>query len=100
MIKLELTLDNIDYDALAERYLPYFRTAAANSGNPMLKVIANTMPPELVKKFVHSLPQGKKDELCKNLINANLPALMQNAHEAMQKMGVNARIVEAKAETI
>ncbi len=99
MIKVELVIDNVDYDLLAERYLPYFVERFKNSSNPAMRLMAGGVPVSTLKKFFSGLSQDAKDKMAAQLLNSNKELLIENAKATMENMGMHADIIEAKAST-
>lgn len=97
MIKLELTLDNIDYDDLIDRYLPLVRDHLQASSNPVALLLSNGMSSAMAKKIVHTLPQQKKDELATELINANKKKLLSKATTLAEEQNISVNVVDLGA---
>lgn len=68
MLKLTLTLDNIDYDALIDRLLPVLMDRLAESDDPKLRMAA-MLPQGMAKAALQSLPGDKKEEITALLLN-------------------------------
>ena len=62
MIHLELTVDDLDYDMLIDRFLPVIAEKLQQNNNPIAMLISNGMPASMAKSIVKQLPQDKKDQ--------------------------------------
>lgn len=85
MIKLELTVDEVDYGALIERFLPVLRS----SGHPLGAMLGGgRMPVERVKRWAATLPTEQKEQLVAELLNANREKLLEAATSALEGQGL------------
>lgn len=96
MIKLELTVDQVDYNALAEQLLPHLK----NSGNPLGMMLGGGVSTEMVKRWLASMSQEKKEQLTVELLNANRDRLIQKASAALEKQGLPMHISGARASIV
>lgn len=93
MIKLELTVDQVDYNALMERFLPLLRS----SGHPLGAMLGGGMPVEMVKRWAASLPTEKKEQLAVELLNANREKLLEAAASALESQGLPLHFRDGRA---
>ncbi len=96
-MKLELEIDNIDYDTLIERYLPILEEGLKKSGHPAARLLGGGMSGSMVKMFLRSLSKEKKDKLLADLFNSNKAAVIRYVQETLEKQGIQAEIVRALA---
>ncbi len=97
MIKLELTLKDVDYDTLIEQYLPLIQSHLTYSDNPVLRLLSNGMSPSMAKMVVHTLSQQQKDALVAELINHNQERLLQQMTRLLAQQGLSAEVTELVA---
>ncbi len=94
MIKLEITLDKIDYDSLIDRCLPLVREKLQTSSNPVALLLSNGMSASMAKQIVRALPQDKKDELAAELINGNRTKLMQQVEKLAEGHQISVDVID------
>lgn len=93
MIKLELTVDQVDYNALIERFLPALRS----SGHPLGAMLGGRMPVERVKRWAAALPAEQKEQLVAELLNANREKLLEAATSALEGQGLPLHLSDGRA---
>ena len=93
MLKLELLIDELDYESVFDAFGSVITEKLRESGNP-----AGMLPPALVKGFISNLPKKKRDEMAANLINANRGMLQNGIESLAASKGVKLMVVGAKAE--
>lgn len=94
MIRLELELTDLDFDALVELYLPQLAEKLKNEGNP----IGILMNPAMVKTMLRTMSQEKKERLAADLINGNSERITRMFEESAVKRGIRFKIQGAKAK--
>lgn len=97
MIKLEMELDELDYDAMLELMLPRLTEQLRSSGNPVGMLLTNGMPMGMAKKIVAGLSQDQKDKLLCDMLNANKARLISKAERFAQQNGVHGKVVDVRA---
>jgi ribosomal 50S subunit-associated protein YjgA (DUF615 family) len=95
MIKLELTVDYVDYDSLVEQLLPRLQQSSS-----MGSLLPGGATVELVKKWLSTLSQERKEQLTVELLNANRDRLITKGTEALQQQGLEMHLSGAKASII
>lgn len=70
MIKVVIEIDDIDYNALIDRYLPLMTEKLRQTNNPIAMLLSNGMPAAMAKNIVKGLPREKKERLTAELFNA------------------------------
>jgi len=93
MLKLELVIDDLDYEGIFEEYGQTITEKLRESGNP-----AGMLPPALLKGFVAGMPKQSRDKLAADLINKNRGKLQRGLEDLAAKKGVKLLVVSAKAE--
>lgn len=93
MLKLELLIDELDYDSVFENYGTLIAERLRENGNP-----AGMLPPVLLKGFINGMPKEKRDEMAANLINSNRGKLQKGLEEVAASRGIRLMVVGAKAE--
>ena len=61
MIRIEMTIDELDYDSLLDQYLPVIAEKLRETGNPVGMLLSNGMPSSMAKSIVAGLPQSAKE---------------------------------------
>ncbi|MGM9637423.1 MAG: hypothetical protein ACI3YK_05485 [Eubacteriales bacterium] len=97
MIKLELTLDKIDYNALIDALLPIMMDKLADSDDPKLRMAAK-FPPAMASAALKSLPEEKKEEITVVLLDKYKWKLVSGLYGLTQQYGVSADITDVKVE--
>lgn len=98
MIRITLELEQIDYDALLERYLPQAQEALRASGNPLGMLLSNGMSASMAAGILRKLPESTKDQLAAELINASAGKLTEKAEQAAVQLGVGGKVRAIHAE--
>jgi hypothetical protein len=96
MLHLELELNELDYNALADLLLPLMAEELKKSGNPISALAANS--PAMAKKLISSLPREQLDALAAQAINKNGPLMARRAEELGKEQGVGVRVVSVRAK--
>lgn len=98
MIQIVLTVDGLDYTVLAEQYLPLAGEKLRESGNPLGMLLSNGMGVSMAKSMVASAPQGVKDKLAVDLINANAAEIGRKIEAAAEEKGAVLSVCRIHAE--
>ena len=101
MIELNLVLDDIDYEALAERFMPQIMEKAESADlEPWAKLLLLSAgnSPATISRILGLLPKEKKDELAVAYINKNREKIMSALAGMLADKGVKAEIKDASAE--
>lgn len=101
MIELNLILDNIDYEALAERFMPQIIEKAESADlEPWAKLLLLSAGPNAgtITKILGLLPKEKKDELAVAYINKNRDKIVSGLKGMFADKGIKADILDASAE--
>ena len=64
-MKITLNINNIDYESIIDKSVPFLKEKAQADNNILLKTISSilSMPGDIPKKMLNALPQETKDEL-------------------------------------
>lgn len=93
-MKISFEVNEIDYGALAELFLPMLREKLEDKDSMgILSKIAG-MPPSLAAKMVNILPQDTKDDLAVMLVNKNKEKIMNAILEYAESKGLSFQINE------
>lgn len=101
MIELNLILDNVDYEAIAERFMPQIIEKAESADlEPWAKLLLLSAGPNAgtVTKILGLLPKEKKDEMAVAYINKNRDKIVSALAGMFAEKGVKADILDASAE--
>lgn len=99
MIHIELTVDDLDYDMLIDRFLPIITEKLQQNNNPVAMLISNSMPASMAKSIVKQLPQDKKDQLAADLINQFGGEIEQGAENVAAQYGIHVSVHDLKAHS-
>lgn len=97
MIHIELSVEELDYDMLIDRFLPVITEKLQQSNNPVAMLISNGMPAAMAKTIIRQLPQDKKDQLAADLINQFACKIEQGAENAAAQNGIRVSVRDLKA---
>lgn len=98
MIQITLTIDELDYTTLAERYLPLAGEKLRESGNPLGMLLSNGMGGAMAKSLVAGAPRSVKDKLAADLINANAAEIRKKIEAAAEEKDVGLCVRSIHAE--
>lgn len=96
MIKLELELTDLNYDAMLETLLPRMTEQLRNSGNPVGMLLSNGMGAGMAKKILSTMSQQQKDQLIVDMLNANKGKLITKAEDLAAQNGIQGRVSSLK----
>lgn len=98
MIKVEIELQDIDYDNLIEQFLPLMTEKLRQSNNPFSQLLGNGMPPAMAKMILKKLPQATKDQLTADLINSNKEKIAEFLKETAGQNNIRLAFGDIKAK--
>ena len=96
MVKLQLELTDIDYDALLRDYLPKIRDKLEQSGSPLAGMLSGGMAGTMLQLA----PTSMKDRLAAEMLNMNAAKLEQQLTEMAARNGINGRVQNLKATAV
>ena len=99
-MKITLELNEIDYGALVEQFLPMVRDPLAEKDGTGAAILAKVagMPPSIAAKMVDVLPQETKDEIAVMLVNKNKEKIIETIMEYAAQKGLSFRIDDFEVE--
>ncbi len=92
MIKLELELSDLDFNALIDAYWPQIADQLKKAGHPISAMLANGMPLSVAKGMLRALSQEKKEQLAVSLLNNNQKKLISAIENAGAQKGISLHI--------
>jgi glutamate-1-semialdehyde aminotransferase len=92
MIKLELELSDLDFDALIDAYLPQIADQLQKAGHPIGAMLANGMPANMAKGMLQALSQEKKEQLAVSLLNSNKNKMIAAIENGSNQKGIKMHI--------
>lgn len=101
MIELNLLIDDIDYEALAERFMPLILEKADPSDMEpwaRLLLLSSGINAGTISKILSRLPKEKKDELAVHYINKNRDKIIELLTDMAGAKGLKADIKDVSAE--
>ena len=96
MVKLELELTDIDYDALLRDYLPKIKDKLEQSGSPLAGMLTGGM----ASTMLQLAPTSMKDRLAAEMLNMNAAKLEQQLAEMAARNGINGKVQNLKATAV
>ena len=93
MVKLEMELSDIDYDALAQEFLPRVADRLEQNGSPLASLVSGGMAGSLLKM----MPESVKDKLAAEMINAAASRMEQSLEEFAAKNGIPGKVKNLRA---
>ena len=99
-MKITFEINEIDYGALVERFLPLVHDKLAEKDGTGAMILAKiaTMPPEVAGKMVDMLPQTTKDEIAVMLVNKNKDNIVKMVLEYAEKNKLYFKIDDFKVK--
>ena len=97
MVKIELILDQIDYDALVEAFLPQITEKLKSSGNPMASMLSGSSANSMIKSFIGHMSESRKDALAAELVNNNAETLKIQLENYARSQGISGKAVSLRA---
>ena len=96
MVKLELELTDIDYDALLRDYMPKIKDKLEQSGSPLAGMLTGGMAGAMLQLA----PTSMKDKLAAEMLNMNAAKLEQQLTEMAARNGINGKVQNLKATAV
>jgi len=100
MITITVTVDELDYGALARKLLPIAKDKLSYGDKKMLKLLVNMAAAKdgrMAEKFVDLFPEDKLDSLAAKLINYGEEKIIETAQKAARSNGVDTKIRDIRA---
>ncbi len=99
MVKLEIELDELDYETLIDHFLPQLTEHLRSSGNPIGMLLSNGMSASVARGVLRSLSQAQKDQLTCDLLNGNKQKLIATLEDSLEQKGFHLSVRSAHAST-
>ena len=99
-LELCVAVSNLNYAALAEKYLPLIREGLVIQENPASAMLAALLklPKMLLFGALAKIPQNKKDETVVYLINKNKDRIIAKLEDVLAKQDIRICLGDLKAE--
>lgn len=99
-LELRLTVSNLNYAALAAKYLPFVRNSLIIDENPAFAMLAALLklPGFLLYGALEKIPQDKKDEAVAYLVNKNKDRIIAKIEGMLIKQGMHIRLGDLHVE--
>ena len=103
MIELKLTIEDIDYDSVAEFMAPAFDEQYQNDTLPgwaRLLLVAGGSTQETIRKIMNKIPDEKKEEMIVRVVNYQTDRTARKLEDIAAGKGIRIRIRDVGAEKI
>ena len=99
-LALNIEFSNLNYAALAAKYLPLIRDGLIISENPAMEMLHAVLklPGMLLYGALAKIPQNKKDEAVAYLINKNKDRIIAKLEEMMVNQDIHIRLGDLNVE--
>ena len=97
MIRIEMDVDELDYNALIDQFLPVMAEKLRQTNNPVAMLLSNGMPAAMAKAVLKGLPQEKKDQLTADLINSYSTTIAEKAEDFAKQQNIKVSIRQITA---
>lgn len=101
MLELKILIDELDYDSVAELLVPALAESMAQDRKSGILggVLSNNqeMLTSMARTLLHTMSQGKRDELLVQLINKNRDKLLEKGRAAAAQKGVQVKLCDVTA---
>lgn len=99
MIKLELEISELDYEALLDRLLPLMGDQLRSSGNPLGMLLSNGTSASVLKELLRGLPYSQVETFIVDALNGNSKKIIRLAEETAAQQQVAVKIDSFRAAT-
>lgn len=100
MIKVEVELNDIDFDRLIDQFLPVMIEKLRQSDNPASRLISKGMPAPMAKMIIKKLPLATKEQMAADLINANKDKIAEILKQSAGQHNIRMNIGNIRAKTV
>jgi hypothetical protein len=97
MIRIEALIDDVDYNALIDKFAPLLAEQALKKEDPE-KARSGAIALPFVKYVLKQLPDEKKEEMTVQLLNSGKQDIEKKIISELASNGITLRIAEMKAE--
>ena len=97
---LAVGISNLNYAALAAKYLPFVRDGLIIGENPAMEMLHAVLklPGMLLYGALAKIPQDKKDEAVAYLVNKNKDKIIAKIEDMLVKQDIHIRLADLKVE--
>lgn len=99
-LEVSIAVSNLNYAALAVKYLPMVRDSFIIGENPAIEMLTAwlKLPGRLLYGVLAKVPQDKKDEAVVYLINKNKDRIIAKLEDMMADQNIHIRLDDLKVE--
>jgi hypothetical protein len=99
MIKLEVTLKDVDYEALFDKFFPVLKEKLGESDEPAARLMSG-LPENLARKVLTGLTPAQKDKLAASVLNSQSRKLERTIDGKLSEQGIPIQVkgIRATAE--
>ena len=98
MVSLELTVTDIDFERLADRFYPELVAQLKSTGNPLAPLLSGSR--EAAMAVLRRLPADTKEKLAISLLNSHKQELTGMLEKAAASQGIVLHIADARVRKI
>lgn len=92
MIKVELEISDIEYEALVDQFLPVVADKMNADGKSLGKILNKDMTAGMAKKVLSSMSQEKKDAYVAKIVNSNRDKILSKIALICAQKGIKLKI--------
>lgn len=100
MIQLKITLEDIDYESVAEYLTPAFEDQYQNGNLPgwaRLLLVAGGNTAETVKKIIGKVPDSTKEDMIVQVVNYKTDRTIRKLEDMAAEKGIRIKIRDVSA---
>lgn len=100
MLEIKLSVENIDYESLADLIVPILKDKSDSGELPIwakLMFVGGGMNGDTARKIISKIPKEKLDEFTVKLINEKSSAVTDMLEEMISSKGIKVVITDVKA---
>lgn len=94
MIKLEMVIDDIDYEAVSDLLLPLLADKTKDECGLAGKLLGSNAAGSFAKTMLRSMPQEKKDSFVAKTMNGKKDMLAEKAEALLREKNIHLKIKE------
>ena len=96
MIRLEMIVDDIDYEAVSDLLLPLLADKTKDESRLAGNLLGSNAVGSLARTMLRAMPQEKKDALVVKTLNGKKDLLMEKAEALLREKSIHLSIKELK----
>lgn len=97
MIKIEMLLEEIEYEALFDRLFPVLQERLGESDEPAARLMSG-LPAPLARKVLEGLSGEQKDKIAVSVLNAGRRRVERKINEKLTEQSLALKVSDLKAE--